>query len=108
MIDLIESNRDRIEALCRENNIAALWIFGSAAKGTWNPDTSDIDFLVDVGEYDDRVAQRFMRLAAGLEQTLQHPFDLLTIRQLKRPEFRAEVLATRELVFERERAALAG
>lgn len=108
MIELIEVNRDQIAALCRENDITALWIFGSAAKGTWDRETSDIDFLVDLGEYDERVARRFMRLAAGLEMILGHDFDLLTVRQLKRPEFRTEVLATREVVFERERVALAG
>lgn len=99
MIDLIESNRDRIEALCRENDIAALWIFGSAAKGTWNPDTSDIDFLVDLGGYEPGVSGRFLRLMISLEELLGRSIDLVTVRQLKSDWFRTDVLATRELLY---------
>ena len=99
MIELIETNRDQIADLCRENDIVALWVFGSAAKGTWNPDTSDIDFLVDLGEYEPGVSGRFLRLMVALEELLERSIDLVTIRQLKSEWFRTEVLATRELIY---------
>src|SRR5688500_13308078 len=34
---IIEDNRDAITALCRKHRVEALWVFGSATSGAWNP-----------------------------------------------------------------------
>lgn len=36
MIDIIERNREELIALCEENDIKGLWLFGSAATGNWD------------------------------------------------------------------------
>ena len=46
MIALIEENRVALTALCRQFNVRRLELFGSAAKGSFNPTSSDLDFLV--------------------------------------------------------------
>ena len=46
MIALIEQNRDALARLCRQFRVERLELFGSAAKGTFQPDSSDVDFLV--------------------------------------------------------------
>ncbi len=51
MIALIEDNREAIAELCRQFGVRRLAVFGSAAKGTFDPATSDVDFLVDLGNY---------------------------------------------------------
>ncbi len=43
----IEQRREQIEALCREHKLARLLVFGSVLRDDFNPETSDIDFLVD-------------------------------------------------------------
>lgn len=99
MISIIEDNRAEIEALCREHDVAALWVFGSAVKGTWDPDTSDVDFLVDLGEYEPGVAGRFLGLLVALERLLGRSVDLLTVRQVKSDWFRIEVMTTRVKIY---------
>ena len=43
----IESRREQIEAICREHKVARLLVFGSVLREDFNPETSDIDFLVE-------------------------------------------------------------
>lgn len=66
MIDIIEQHRETLIALCEENEIKGLWLFGSAATGGYDPERSDLDFLFDIGEYDATAARRSMNLAAGI------------------------------------------
>ncbi len=37
----------RIRAACAQFHVDRLWLYGSAARGQWQPDDSDLDFLVD-------------------------------------------------------------
>jgi predicted nucleotidyltransferase len=46
MIPLIEQKRAETEALCRKYQVRTLEVFGSAARGEFNTQTSDLDFLV--------------------------------------------------------------
>lgn len=101
MIDIIEKHREDIIALCVENEIKGLWLFGSAATGEWDPDRSDLDFLFDIGEYDKTAARRSMRLAAGLERIVGENFDLVSRPAIRRPEFRQSVDQTAISIYER-------
>ena len=57
MIPLIANHTDDVAEICRRRHVKRLEVFGSAAAGDFNPDTSDIDFLVKI---EDSVAgQRF-------------------------------------------------
>ena len=47
MIPLITQHPDDVAEICRRHHVKRLELFGSAAVGDFNPDTSDIDFLVD-------------------------------------------------------------
>jgi predicted nucleotidyltransferase len=47
MIELIEQHRAKLEELCCKYRVKTLEVFGSAADGTWDPDRSDLDFLVE-------------------------------------------------------------
>lgn len=102
MIALIEDNRKEIVALCERLGVRRLAVFGSAAKGMFDPATSDIDFVVDLGEYDDRVGRRFMRLIVGLEDLMGRPIDVVT-EPVTRKWLRDEVEATRVMLYESAR-----
>ena len=47
MIPLIEEHLEEIAALCREFGVARLEVFGTAATGAFDPERSDVDFLVE-------------------------------------------------------------
>ena len=102
---IIEQKRDEIASVCRKHRISVLWVFGSAATGAWNPETSDIDFLVDLGAYDDDVAARYLALADDLEELTGKSVDLISLGGLRRkPRLREELERTRMTIYERDDA----
>ena len=46
-IDLIEKQQSNVEALCREHRVKRLELFGSATRGDFDPNVSDLDFFVE-------------------------------------------------------------
>lgn len=85
MIPLIAENKDTIVRLCREYGIRKLDVFGSAVTGAFNADTSDIDFIVDLGGYERGVSRRYFGFADALEQALGREVDLVTEVQIRDP-----------------------
>jgi hypothetical protein len=47
MIDEIASHREELRALCRRFHVRRLDLFGSAARGDFDPEHSDVDFIVE-------------------------------------------------------------
>ena len=47
MIDEIALRRDELRAVCRRFHVRRLDLFGSAARGDFDPERSDVDFLVE-------------------------------------------------------------
>lgn len=107
MIPLIADKRDEIVALCKQYGIRKLDLFGSAARGTFDPEESDIDFLADLGEYERGVAKRYFAFCDALEALFERPVDVVTVRQIRNPYFRAEVNATKETVYDAARGKAA-
>jgi predicted nucleotidyltransferase len=96
--NIIERKKDVIAALCRKHQVRALWVFGSAATGSFDPVASDVDFLVDLGYYDALVHRRFFDLHEALEALFDRSVDLLTVRSIENPFLMDELEETRKLV----------
>lgn len=97
MHEVVESKRQQIQALCRGLSVRRLDVFGSAASGPFDVDTSDVDVLVefvDVPDFD-----RYFALKEGLEEILGRPVDVVTPSGLANPYFRQAVLQSRELLY---------
>ncbi|MBA2470657.1 MAG: nucleotidyltransferase domain-containing protein [Chloroflexia bacterium] len=108
MIALIAERKDEIVALCRKHNVRQLDVFGSAATGAFDPETSDLDFVVDLGEYDNAVHRRYLDLIADLEDLLGYSVHMTTSPSIRNPYFRQSVEEQRELIYEmRDRKAAA-
>ncbi len=90
---------DEVRRLCERYAIKELYIFGSAVQGTFNPATSDFDFMVDLGEYGTDVAARYFDLLWALEALLEREVDLITVRSRGDTAFLAEAEATRVAVY---------
>ena len=88
MIDLIEKNREQIADLCRQHGVKRLELFGSAARGDFDPSRSDIDFFVEFLSYDNpSIADQWFGLQEDLERLLGRPVDLTSIRTATNPYF---------------------
>jgi hypothetical protein len=100
--DIIEANREKIAVLCRQYRVRTLWVFGSATTPRWNPEQSDIDLLVDLGEYSQDYAARFFGLRRDLQSVFQLRVDLLSSGGLedKPGRFASHVEATRESLYD--------
>ncbi len=57
MIQLLEEKRDELIALCLKYQVRRLDLFGSAAKGRFAPETSDLDFVAEFLERSNRTMQ---------------------------------------------------
>lgn len=108
MIELVASRRSEIAAICRRHGVRALWLFGSAVNGRWDAASSDLDVLVDLGEHDARYARRLMRTIVDLERLFGVQVDVTTTEQVTSEWFRQSINASKELLFEGERASVAG
>lgn len=102
MIALIEDNMDAITALCKQYGVQCLAVFGSAVNGTFDPESSDLDFMLEFVDYGPDVAWRFIDFADSLEVLFGRSVDLVFESKLVNPYFRKEVLSTMESIFDAE------
>ena len=77
-------------------------LFGSAAREDFQPERSDLDFVVQFTRTGYAgYADAFLNFADALEKLLCRKVDLLTERMIHNPNFRATVDATRQIVYEK-------
>ncbi len=100
MIPLIAQHTDELAELCRRHHVKRLEVFGSAAVGDFNPEKSDIDFLVDYhllppGKH----ADAYFGLFNDLQSIFGRSIDLVEDKAIENPYFRQSVDATRETVY---------
>ena len=92
---MVQFNRERLEALCKEHRVERLRVFGSAARGEERPD-SDIDLLVDfsvpVGFFE------LIELEEDLARFFGRSVDLLTEKGLS-PYLRDSILSQTLVLF---------
>ena len=89
-----------IEQLCRIHRVDRLFVFGSAVTGEFNPDSSDLDFLVSFealppGER----ADAYFGLLHGLEDLLGRPIDLMMESAVHNPYFKEAVDEHRQALY---------
>jgi predicted nucleotidyltransferase len=100
MIALIEKNRPKLEALCRKHHVKILEIFGSAADGTFDPNQSDLDFLVEyLPLEEDKHARSFFGLLHDLEDLFGRKIDLVMPSAIRNPYFLEGVNKSRLVIY---------
>ena len=97
---LIEDNREKLNELCAKFDVQRLELFGSAAEDRFDPQTSDLDFLVEFlplqpGQHFDT----YFGLLEALETLFQRPVDLVMTRAIKNPYFLRAVNRTRTVLY---------
>lgn len=96
---IVAEKRAEVVALCERFGVRRLDLFGSAAKGTFDPATSELDFLVDLGDYGPDVGTRYLELAGAFEELFGRSVDLMTVRTIQDPYFTAQIEASRQPVY---------
>lgn len=100
MIDIVRQHLPEIEALCRQHGVKRLELFGSAARGEFDPAVSDLDFLVLFETSSSSgAADRFFGLQEKLSGLFGRDVDLVDIRGPRNPYFIAEALRNRVMLY---------
>ena len=92
---ILHQHDDAVRRLCGDLAVRELRVFGSVMTDHFNPERSDLDFLVEFQDPDKPgIFDRYMALAEGLELIFQRPVDLITKQAMKNPVFRQTVQST--------------
>ena len=85
---LVQAKQDELAALCRRFGARRLELFGSATGEHFDPEASDLDFLV---EFDPSgpggPADRYFGLLEALEVLYGRPVDLVDLSAIRNPYF---------------------
>jgi uncharacterized protein len=100
MLALIEERRTEIAALCRRFGVRRLAVFGSAARtADFDPQKSDVDFVVAFEREGSASLQEFLELRDALAATVGRPVDLVVESGVRNPYIRAGIERSAETVY---------
>ena len=100
MISIVQSNHEGIERLCRRFRVRRLELFGSAVRGQFDPETSDLDFLVDFEQLKpEEYADTYFGLLEGLRELFKRNVDLVMLSAVKNPYFLEGIEQSRTLLY---------
>jgi predicted nucleotidyltransferase len=100
MLPMILQNLPQIQCLCREHSVHRLELFGSAARGNFDPNRSDLDFFVEFENLGWKGSfRRFMGLKLGLEDLFGRSVDLVETKTVANPYFQLVANRHRALVY---------
>jgi predicted nucleotidyltransferase len=100
MIPLLINHKAELDELCRRYRVRRLEVFGSAVTDRFNPEASDLDFVVEFeplaqGAY----ADSYLGLLEDLESLFGRPVDLVSRSAIKNPYFQQSVDQTKALLY---------
>jgi len=98
---LLAEQLEPLRELCRRYGVERLEVFGSAAKGTFDPASSDLDFIARFRDRrDPDYGDRFCDFADAAEKLFNRRVDLLTEKMIRNPYFKADLEASRTILVE--------
>lgn len=97
---LVADRSEEIAELCRKHQVQRLDLFGSAATDDFDPDTSDLDFLVTfLPEANATYVGVYHRLYTELCDLFNRPVDLVIETDFRNPYFRNAVEQSRTPIY---------
>jgi len=100
MNQFIESKRSEIDQLCARHHVRRLEVFGSFTGEGFNPETSDLDFLVEFHDLPEgHYADAYLGLLEALEQLFSRPVDLLITSAIKNPYLVESIQQSRVVLY---------
>ena len=107
---LVEQHLIQIRNLARHYGVARLEVFGSVCTAAFDPEHSDVDFLVEYPpdyDYGPWLA-RVQDLEADLRALLGRDVHLVTTAALRNERFRKEAAKTRTVIYDATAAVSVG
>lgn len=101
MNPLIEQHKEAIRELAREYGVARLEVFGSACTPDFDPERSDIDFIIEYPpDYEfGPWLTRYFELRDRLQALLGRSVDLVMVGAMRKPSFIRSANETRHLLY---------
>lgn len=100
MIDILQTNKEAIESMCGQFGMKRLDVFGSAARGDFNPETSDLDFLIEFHDNGPGISDRYFGFIRAMEEYFGMKVDTVFGPRTKSPYLQKEIDNDRELLYE--------
>lgn len=102
MIPELSAKKPEIQDICARYPVQRLAVFGSAVTGSFNPESSDIDFLLQLQPVAPILYKRaYFGLLDDLERLLGRSVDLVTESSIQNPYFNQEVQRSKEDIYVR-------
>ncbi len=99
-LETVLARRAEVAVLCRRFHVRRLDLFGSATRGTFDPERSDFDFVVTFAELPIvEFADMFFGLQEALADLLNRPVDLLTAESIRNPYLRDSIEKGRMVLY---------
>jgi predicted nucleotidyltransferase len=93
MQPIITENREKIAELCRAHHVRRLSVFGSAVRDDFDPERSDVDFMVEFEPSEDhRDFEVQSLLKEKLTELFDRPVDLIRAGLIRNPYLLREIL----------------
>lgn len=99
MSAVLEPHLAEIPELCRRYGVTRLELFGSATTDAFDPEHSDLDFLVDFDDDPSDLFHRYFGLKQALEALYERNVDLVMTTAMKNPYFIESANRTRRTVY---------
>jgi uncharacterized protein len=91
---------ETVALLCRKFRVERLELFGSAAQGTFDPNSSDLDFLVEFQTMPPVEHSRaYFGLLFALEDHFHQSIDLVETIAVSNPHFLKKIESQRSVLY---------
>lgn len=96
----INTQKKELVELCQRYGVRRLELFGSAAQGRFDPEHSDIDFVVDFAEEHPLGAfEQYFGFKEALEQLFERSVDLVEEKAIRNPYFKRVIARDRTIIY---------
>lgn len=100
MVALIEAKSTELIQLCQRYDVQRLELFGSATRDDFDPQDSDLDFLVVFPDMDPvTYADAYFGLLSALHDLFERPVELVVLSAIKNPYFLQKINQDRMLLY---------
>ena len=100
MNEIICKHQRELEELCRRFHVKTLELFGSAAAGTFDPEQSDLDFLVNfLPRRPGTFAKSYFGLLFALRDLFERDVDLVETPAITNPYFLKSINKQRKVIY---------
>src|SRR5215212_7806658 len=100
MNGLIQQHQTQLLELCRKYDVRRMDLIGSATRPDFDPDRSDLDFVVEFNNFTvANAADRYLGLMLDLEDLFGRRIDLVSYPAIRNPFFKQVVDNTRVMLY---------